>query len=168
MHNLKSSTFWNLISASSTSFLKIYAMDPQICKRSRSHLIIPGARIQTNIQNLVAQNFHHPAFKYWWLCLPFHGKAFIKTVQSCKKKWEWYEINLIYSYVCKTYNTFDIVGQLLQDLVLRCSRVWKYLMEPFLNTTAHYKDTYYANFLKNLHSKQYMSLDCCENYRISC
>lgn len=72
---------------------------------------------------------------------------------------------VIYSHVCKTDNTFDIVEQLSQYLVMRCSGVQMTLMEPFLNTKAHYKDNYYAGILENLLSKQYMSLDSHENYR---
>jgi len=72
---------------------------------------------------------------------------------------------VIYSHVCKTDNTFDIVEQLSQYLVMRCSGVRMTLMEPFLNTKVYYKDNYYADVLENLHSKQYILLDSRENYR---
>jgi len=95
----------------------------------------------------------------------FMGRLSFKLYNPAKRNGIGMKSIVIYSHVCKTDDTFDMVEQLSQYLVMRCSEARMTLTEPFLNTIAHYKDNYYADILENLHSKQYMSLDSCENYR---
>lgn len=143
-------------------------MDPQIFKRSRSHLKIPGARRAT------CTKFHNDDLPYKiyspriFITLAkalMQVSPFIQRVQSCKKNGIGMKSIVSYMHVCKTDNTFDIVGHLLQYLAMRSSGVRMSLTEPFLNTITHYKDNYYTDILENLHSKHYMSLVTCENYR---
>jgi len=96
---------------------------------------------------------------------PFMGRLSFKQYNPAKRNGIGMKSIVIYTHVCKTDNTFHIVEQLSQYLIMRSSGLPMTLMEPILNTTAHYKDIYYADILENLHSKHYMSLDGRENYR---
>ena len=82
------------------------------------------------------------------------GRLSFKQYNPAKRNEIGMKSIVIYLHVCKTDNTFEIVEQLSQYLVMRCSGVQKTLTEPFLNKIAHYKDTDYADILENLHSKQ--------------
>jgi hypothetical protein len=170
-----STTLRNIISANSTSLLKTYAMDPQIFKWSRSHLKIPGAR------RVTCTKFHTDDLPYKiylpriFTTLPkalmkvssFMGRLSFKQYNPAKRNGIGRKSIVIYSHVCKTDNTFDIAEQLSQHRIMRCSGVRMTLTEPLLNTIAHYKDNYYAVIVENLHSKQYISLDSHENYRMA-
>jgi hypothetical protein len=99
---------------------------------------------------------------YWWSTIkkfscPGFSQPWLKQWCNSPLSWGGFHSNstilqkrngigmksiVIYTHVCKTDDTFHIVGQLSQYLIMRSSGVPMTLMEPTLNTTAHYKDIY--------------------------